>query len=353
MKTISHNYFPAEIFNCYFDGQTTSPLVVSPRAEATTDLIDWAQRNQQTLADAIDKFGAIVFSGFNLTGENFSKAFTAITGMAPQDYKGDTPRDEVSYKVYKSTAVANAQTIPLHHEVSGGRREEMPKYISFFCRTAPEKGTGRTMVGDAERISEKIQAAMPELWRRMSTQTLTYTARYLPKNSWRTKWIRWLNPSHATIEKRFGTDNREKVEEICRQEGLTCEWDGDWAVISRKGVPATINHHGKALFCNQIHLDRLNPKLCGGWILYILARILLYPISRSMQFDVKFDDGTEISRTEASALLTIIQENQEGRNWTEGDLMVVDNVSTMHGKTAHVGQREILVAMSGSVLPAG
>lgn len=350
MSSIEQNYFPKEIFNCYYEKGTDSPLVISPRSRI--DLIDWSQKNQLTVANAINKFGALVFSGFNLTKETFSKAFTAITGMPPQLYKGDTPRDQVSFQVYKSTAVAKEHTIPFHQEVSGNH-DEMPKYISFFCHTPSKEGTGHTTVGNAKQISEKIQKLMPPLWQEMSTKKLTYTATYLPTNGWRTRLIKWLNPSHATIMQRFGTEKREEIEEKCRQEGLTCKWDGNWAVISREGVPATIERNGKPLFCNQIHLDKLNPALCGGWIKYILARILLYPTSRSMQFNVKWSDGKEISPKIASALLTIIKKHQEshpGRNWKKGDLMVLDNVTTMHGKTSHLGEREILVAMSGSAV---
>lgn len=347
MRTVQQPYFPNDNFVCYVEEKTNSPLVVSPRSEF--DLITWARNHQQSVAKAIREFGAIVFSGFNLTKENFRDAFTAITGTPPQIYKGHTPRDEVGSKIYKSTAIANSHTIPLHQEVSYEPRRNMPQRIVFFCVTPPELGTGQTLVGNVKDISKRIQALMPELWQNMTTKTLTYTARYLPKDDWRTKWIRWLNPSHATIEKMFGTEKREEVEEKCRKEGLTCEWDGEWAVISRKGVPATINVDGETLFCNQIHLDRFNPKLCGGWFNYIIARILLYPTSRSMQYDVKFDDGTKISRSDAGTLLSILKEHQQGRNWKKGDLMVLDNVTTMHAKTAHVGQREILVAMCGSV----
>lgn len=348
MGAVGQDYFPNDIFNCYYTSKTTSPLVVSPRSDV--DLISWSQKNQLLIAKAIKEFGAIVFSGFNLTKETFRDAFTAITGTPPQVYKGHTPREEVGAQVYKSTAVANGHTIPLHQEVSYGPREYMPKYISFFCVTPPVKGTGQTLVGSAKQVTEKIQTLMPDLWKRMLTKKLTYTARYLPQNRWYTKWIRWLNPSHATIQKRFGTEKREEVEAKCQQEGLTCQWDGEWAIVSRKGVPATIESNGEQLFCNQVHLDRFNPKLCGGWIPYIIARILLYPTARRMQFDVKFDDGTEISRKEAGQLLTIIQQQKQGRDWKSGDFMILDNKTTMHAKTKHVGKREIVVAMSGSVV---
>lgn len=349
MANIHQTYFSNDTFHCYFEENTHAPLVVSPQKEGM-DFIPWAKTHQHTIAKATREFGAIVFSGFNLTKENFSEAFAAVTGMPPQAYKGYTPREEVGSQIYKSTAVANGHSIPLHQEVTNGSRKDMPKNISFFCVTPPEQGTGKTLVGNVAQVSEKIERLMPDLWSQMSTKTLTYTARYLPKNSWRTKWIRWLNPSHATIEKRFGTEKREEVEEKCRLEGLICEWDGEWAIISRKGVPATIEANGKTLFCNEIHLSKFNSQLCGGWLKYIVARILLYPTSRSMQFNVQFDDGTQISRRDAGNLLNIIQEHQEGRSWKKGDLMVLDNITTMHAKTSHVGQREILTAMNGSVL---
>ena len=344
---VAVNLFSDDICVCIQE-RKNSPLIVYPRS--TINFIQWSQEHQQEVAEAIKQYGVIVFSGFGLTKENFHDALTAATGMPPQIYKGDTPRNEVGSNIYQSTAVAGGQTIPLHQEVSAGDRRDMPQYISFFCVTPPEKGTGQTLVGNAKNVSLAIQAAMPDLWKCMSTHTLTYTARYLPKDSLRTRWIQWLNPSHATIEKRFGTEKKEEVEKKCRQEGLTCRWDGGWAVVSRSNVPATINREGVTLFCNQIHVDRFNPKLCGGWLNYIFARLFLYPTSGSMQFDVEFDDGTQISRNDASKLLSILEEHQVGRDWKKGDLMILDNVATMHAKTSHTGNREILVAMNGTII---
>ena len=349
MQPVFTNNFPESSFNCYFEANTQSPLIVSPLSEDSFNIIDWARQNQNKIAKAIQEFGAIVFSGFNLGKDEFSVAFEAVTGMKPEGYKGDTPRKQIGENTYESTAVANGHVIPLHQEVSIGPRENMPQYISFFCVTPPEEGTGQTQVGNAAKISEEVKRLMPQLWKQLTEKTLTYTARYLPENDWRTTWIRWLNPSHATIKTRFGTDDKKEVEEKCRQEGLTCEWDGNWLVVSRKGVPATITADGNVLLCNQIYTNKLSPKLCGGWINYIFAKILLYPTKRSLQFDSQFDDGTQISVKDASNLLTILEKHQEGRNWKKGDLMVLDNATTMHAKTIHVGEREIQVIMAGSV----
>ena len=322
-------------------------MVISPKTEV--DLITWGEENRSKLTEVIKEYGAVVFSGFNLTQETFPRAFEAVTGIAPESYKGNTPRDVVMGQVYKSTAVADAHFIPLHQEVSGGNRADMPKYISFFCVTPPEKGTGQTLVGSAKEATLKIQQLMPDFWHSMQTKSLTYTARYLPKDNWSTYWIRWLNPSFATIEKRFGTEDKQQVEAICQREGLLCEWDNGWAVITRKGVPGTIDIEGESLFCNAIHLDKPSPQLYGGYLYYLFAHILLHPTPSFQQFDVNFDDGTPITPEQAGSLLDIMKSCQKGRDWKEGDLLLLDNRTTFHGKTPHEGPRNILVAMGGSI----
>lgn len=348
-----HNYFPEEHFSCFRNTSAPSSLIVRPCSGGKIDLIDWAKHNHVKVVQAIKKFGAIVFSGFNLTTQkDFYDAFTAITGKPPEPYKGATPRQEIVSSIYKSTAVASAHLIPLHQEVSAHTRDAMPQFISFFCVTPSKPGTGRTIIGNAEKISQRIHQLMPSFWELISTKNLTYTARYLPTNSLLTTWIRYFNPSFATMEQRFGTENRKEIEKKCKEEGLSCKWNGGWVEVSQKGIPGTIQVGGKKLFCNQIHVDKLSPKLCGGWFNYIFARILLYPTSNFMQFDVQFDDGSSIPQKDAGQLLDILEESQEERDWEKGDLMILNNATTLHGKTPHQGQREILVAMNGSLAKA-
>lgn len=338
------NYFTKELFHCYFDEKGNLPLVVSPHFQDNSNLIDLSK--QINVARAIKEFGAIVFSGFNITEENFLETVQALTGKLPKS-STDSTREEVRPHVYKSTVVADSHSIPLHQEDAADFRNNMPGTINFLCVEPPKNGAGHTLVGNARIISQKIQETMPEFWQRMQSDTLTYTARYLPTNSWRTRWIRLLNPSHATIQERFGTEDHREVEEQCVKEKLTCKWDGDWAVVTRSGIPAVISVGDESLYCNQIHLNKFSPALCGGWIKYIFARILLYLTTRTMQYDVKFDHGPEINRKDAGKLIEIFKHYQVGRDWKKGDLMMIDNATTMHGKSPHKGKRVIRVTMTG------
>lgn len=343
----AYRCFPEAQFKCYFEKGTTLPLVVEPK-KPDMDLISWAEQNQKNSLTAIKKLGAICFSGFKLTKETFGKAFTALTGRALAPYKGDTPREVVGTNTYKSTAVGKSHPIPLHNEVSYGERKDMPELIAFFANKPSTIG-GQTTVGNGRLITKRIAEVMPALWKKMETQNLTYSTTYLPSNNWRTRWIRWWNPSHSTIEQQFGTTDRKIIEAKCKEQGLTCKWDGDWLVVFRKGIPATIDIDGEKLVCNQIHLDRFNPFLCGGYLRYILGRLILYPSNRSMQFNVQFDNGDVISRSDASKLCAIYQQFQQGIDWRPKAFMIVNNATTLHGKTVHKGERDVLVVMGGSL----
>lgn len=77
---------------------------------------------------------------FDLTAEDFPRAFAALTGSAPEEYRGDTPWIELDDYIYHSTAVAGGHAIPLHQEVSGGRREDMPEYLRFSASRRQMQG---------------------------------------------------------------------------------------------------------------------------------------------------------------------------------------------------------------------
>ena len=134
--------------------------------------------------------------------------------------------------------------------------------------------------------------------------------------------------------------------------GLFCslgKLTGTWLTVSQKDVPGTIRVDGEDLFCNQIHLNKLTPALCGGLFNYVLARILLFPISSFMQFDVGLSDGSRIDPKDAEQLLGIVESKRKVREWKKGDLMILNNATMLHGKIPHRGAREILVAMCGSL----
>ena len=57
-------------------------------------------------------------------------------------------------------------------------------------------------------------------------------------------------------------------------------------------------------------------------------------------------DGVEIDASELAMVQSICQQCEFTRPWRQGDLLVLDNHLTLHGRKPFTGAREILVAMA-------
>lgn len=339
-------YFPSAIFKCTFETAELKPLVVEPESSMTfNDFNSWVVVNKKTLQQALQEHGAIVFRGFEITEKNFPTVFKSFTGNEPKPYQGDTPRDQVGPNVYRSTAIADGHKLPLHQEVSNGSRANMPKNIAFYCCTPPLPGRGgQTTLGDAKSITDQLKEK--DLWKHFTQKSFTYVSRYLPDNTLHTRWIKTLNPSHATVKEQFKTDNNHEIAQKCQQDGTSCKWKNGVAIITRPNIPATIDVNGEELFCNQAHVNKLTPSLCGSAFNYWMARALLYQTEDSTQFDIRYDTGHPFSKDVAERVLAILQQHEIVRDWKcAGEVLFIHNHTTMHGKRPHEGSRSIITAM--------
>lgn len=335
------NNFTQTFFKCTYETPQLKPLIVEPKPETDLNLISWAKANRKIVQSELDQHGALVFRGFGLTTETFPLAFEAMTGKTHERYKGAVPRKEVAENVYESSAVAPGEKIPLHQELSYAPLDIKPKYIAFYCGTPPQPGIGQTILADVRAVTEDIKASAPDIWALLNENHFTYSSRYLPNDTLRTKWIQLLNPSHASVRTRFGNGDPS---EICKEQGY--QWDAERLIVFKSGIPGTIEVNGETLFCSGLHLDIMSPELCGGKFRYAMARLLLYPTKASAQFDVQCDDGTPIPADIPGRILSILKRHEIVRDWKEsGELLLVDNRTIMHGKNPHKGPRQLSVVM--------
>lgn len=333
-------------WRCFFETESRRPLIICPEdAEAASRFMQVAKENRPAILSVLKRYGAIVFSGFDFTLHDFPAVFEAVTGVSPTGYGGDTPREEVAKHVYKSTAVAPAHHIGLHQEDSGSGLAFMPRYLGFYCATPPKSGTGRTLVASAKDITYSIQKQVPDLWDLMNQNLITW-AFYLPERGFWTKITKMLNPSHATVREKFGTDDPGFIQKWCQERGHTCFFEKGGVKIFHKPVPGVVKWDDEPLFCNQIHLNVRSAHLCGGALNKAIADLLLYE-----QFGVQKLDGTPITPEQADRLSRVIREQEDGRDWKAGEIMIFDNVGALHGKTPHTGERKVFATMGGRVNP--
>lgn len=317
------------------------PLVVQPSrrirtAEQVNELI---QAHKPLLKEKLLKHGCLLFRGFPLENPvDFANFIHQLDLGTFVNYVGsDNQRDQVHEGIYTATEAAPFYKIPLHNELSFV--DHYPRHIYFFCEIAPQVN-GETVIADARKIYKAIDPAVRE---RFINQGLRYSSYYFYKS----QIMKWLTKnSHKSWTEVFKTESKDEVEKHCREHGFEFTWHkNDWLEISHLR-PAVMKHPetDEEVWFNQAHLYDLNPKLLGKS--KYLSLKLLYWRKHTNLHEVCFADHGEIPREDLYHVMDVLDENTVAFPWKRGDLMVLDNVLAMHGRSVFEGKRRILAAMT-------
>lgn len=334
--------FLHENFDSYFVNEQCLPFVLSPKTNQITleNFTNWAKSHQNELQSLIKSQGAILLRNFPITSAaDFAAVVKAVIGRDLIDYKGEGSRERIFQGVYTSTSAPPNFKIPLHNELTCTINPV--DYICFYCEIAPKQGTGQTLLGRTEEITIEMMKR-PHIWNLFNGKNIKYISRHPPEGSFFTR----VNPTHRTWQEAFETTDRDEVEKTCEQKGYGFKWTGDWIEVTRsvpaiRGPDQYLDH---PYWFNQAHLYHPNPRIRGGWINHLLAN-LLYISPSTRQYDVEFDDGSPISREIVYEIYDVMDKKTIRFNWEKGDVIILDNRKTLHGRAPCVGQRRILTTM--------
>lgn len=340
----SNTGLPEEHFVCAFITGQKLPIMVSPKNHGISfsEFCDLLQKYQKEIQALTAKYGAVLFRGFPVKdASGFSMVLERAAGKAPMDYlAGEGSRTKVAPGVYTSTEAPSGFKIPLHNELSCTTKP--PPYISFYCEQPPLAGTGQTILGSTNRITQTIQKERPEVWRMFEDKTVQYISRHPPTGSWISK----VNRTHKTWNDSFETSDKQRVEAICQTKKYDFKWIGDWLEVTRE-APCTRPNPDKPnekMWFNQFHLYHANPIIRGGWLTHLLAN-LLYFRPQTRQYDVQLVDGTPLPEDSVCAIYPVLDGATEKFDWFKGDWLLVDNIRALHGRDPYSGDRRILTAM--------
>lgn len=300
------------------------PLVVQPAVNGV-NLIAWVTNNREFIETHLLEHGAILFRNFDVHEvAEFERFIGAISGRLLDYSYRSTPRRQVSGKIYTSTEYPASQSIPLHNENAYSRN--WPMKIWFFC-IRPAEGGGETPIADSRRVYERIGSKIKE---RFVGKKLVYVRNYgsgldLP----------WQNV--------FQTTDKSEVEEYCRIVGMEFEWIDEDRLRTRQLCQAVATHPrtGERVWFNQAHLfhvSRLAVEVRGS----LLSTLKEEDLPRN----VYYGDGSPI---EASVLDEICEKYEQEAitfPWQQGDILMLDNMLTAHGRRPFVGQRKVVVGMA-------
>lgn len=305
------------------------PVVVQPETggERSLDaLLDWCAGRRDWLDETLHTQGALLFRGYDIASPAAFSRFAAAQGSPLRSYVGgDSPRNTVGDKIYTSTEFAADQELYLHNELSYAGWH--PSRVFFFCQVAPASG-GQTTIGDSRRILELMPSEIAE---KFTQRGVAYIQNLHggegPGKSW---------------QETYETDDRSVAEAHCREHGVEFRWT-DHGLRTRFVGCGVIEHpvtHARAWF-NQA--DQLHA---------LLACARVDPAQASAMDEERwpchstYGDGSEITRHELDEIRRVFREVEILFPWTPGDVLMLDNLITAHGRKPYLGERRVLVAMS-------
>ncbi|MBC8292507.1 MAG: TauD/TfdA family dioxygenase [Proteobacteria bacterium] len=319
-------------------------------------LAAWLSENSDWVQARLLEHGALLFRGFRVTAApDFESVARALEPELGTEYLGTSPREPLqgSRYVFSASELPSHYPIAQHAEMSFVARP--PRRLFFCCFQEPADGSGETPVTDLRRVWSELDA---DLKRRLLAGGLRIVRNYCgPAAKSRSPFQ--LKGWHEM----FGTTDRGAVETKCRLEGFEVSWlEGDALRLvhtqslvrdhSDTGETAWHNHlqvfHLSSAAGEYRRIFALRPTL-RNFAVWQLARLLtlLQRLTRSSEEQAMHCtrlDGGEIATADVEAVRDAIWRNMVVTPWRLGDVLVIDNQSTAHGRLPYRGRREIAVA---------
>lgn len=291
-------------------------------------LLSVCEERRGTLTETLLTAGALLFRGFGaLDAAGFARFVRAFSGREPLDYVGGaSPRVKLGGGVYTSTEYPRHYTLSLHNELS--YTYHWPERLYFYCAT-PAPAGGETPLADSRALLEKIDPAVVALFRE--------------------KGVRYERRLHGgagvglSWRDAFETDERAAVEEYCRRGNVGFGWTGDGGLWTSQTRPATHVHPltGEEVWFNQadgFHVSGMHPETYRAYI--STMREDEFPLGAS------HGDGSPLDPAALRHVREVLAAEASLFPWREGDVLVLDNVLTAHGRMPFSGPRKILLAMT-------
>lgn len=287
-------------------------------------LTDWLAAWSGALRSALLEMGAVRITGTGLSDPtSLGEAAKAVSGTLLEYTERTTPRTRVRDSVYTSTEYPPDQHIAQHNETSYTR--QWPDHL-FFLSACTAKHGGQTPVADSRAVLRRLPS---ELVERFTELGVLYTRTY-----------------HAGLglpwQEVFQTEDRGEVERYCQANEIKWEWDDD-LLRTRQLRPAVTAHPvtGEAAWFNQAHLFHVLA-------LDAESRETLLDLfdEQDLPSNAYLGDGSPISEEDLTMITQAYDAETLAADWSDGDLLIVDNVLMSHGRRPYKGARKVLVAMT-------
>ena len=224
-------------------------------------------------------------------------------------------------RVFTANEAPPETTIPLHHEMA--QTPFYPTWVFFFCEQAPETG-GATPICHSGQLWKALEKECPGFARDCEVHGLRYTNTMPSQND----TASGLGRSWCST---FSVEKKEEAENRLKELGYTWKWLKDECLrVTTPVLPAVLETNGQKTFFNQL-----------------IAAFHGWKDSRNdPSKSITFGNGTPIDTVHIEKTSKLAEKFTYDLDWQSGELCIIDNRISMHGRKPFTGKRSVLASMS-------
>ena len=294
---------------------------------STADCVAWIKSNVSVLEQGLQDSGVLLFRGFPIdsveTFDHFVHAFDYPI-FTYQESLSNAVRVNHTPRVFTANEAPKNVEIFLHHEMA--QTPISPEKLFFFCLSAAEQG-GATPVCRSDLLYADLKQNYPAIAADFEKRGLRYKTNMPEEN----------NPDSGqgrSWKSTLTVDNREQAEQKLQNLGYRWQWSDDNSLSACTPVlPAVITlDDGSQSFYNQVVAAYM------GW----------QGVRENPSKALTFGDDTEIPVDYLETIVTVSAKYTVDLDWQDGDIALIDNKRTMHGRRPYDGERkrQVFVALS-------
>lgn len=289
------------------------------------DAVEWGMANSEEVIARANRHGAVFLRGLPLETPEDLDLFVTSFNLPNFPYEGSLSnayRNNFTSRVFSANEAPGELKIFLHHEMA--QTPSPPARLFFFCQEPAAEG-GATPVCRSDILWEKISAGRPAFAAACSQKGLVYSnVMPLKADEGSTMGRSWQST--------FSSENPAEVEARLQKLGYTWEWLADGSLRATTPVLPAVrkSSSGKTVFFNQL------IAAFQGW------KDERNDPSRA----VTFGDGTPVNPGDVDWSATMADALTFDLPWQAGDVAIVDNYLTMHGRHPYTGTRKVLASLT-------
>lgn len=299
------------------------PLSIQASVEGV-NLVAWAANNRESIATYLLQHGGILFRNFQVKDVvEFEQFIQTISGELLEYRDRSSPRSPVQGNIYTSTDYPANQRIFLHSENSYAAT--YPLKLFFYCIVPAQQG-GETPIADTRKLYQRID---PQIRDRFAEKQVMYVRNF--GDGFGLPW--------QTV---FQTTQPADVEAFCQSNGIEFEWKGN-KLRTCQVRPAIAKHPytGELVWFNHAAFFHISTLAAN------IREALLAEFSEAeLPHNTYYGDGSSIEPEVLDEIRASYQQETVIFPWQTGDILMLDNMLTAHGRQPFLGNRKVVVGMA-------